>query len=62
MSEPYDPALAELAREAAREQGTELREGIYAGQLGPAYETAAEVRMLALLGADATGMSTVAFR
>ena len=43
----------------ARSQGLLLREGVYAGLLGPAYETAAEVRMLALLGADAVGMSTV---
>ena len=59
MSSPYDPRLAEIARDVAREQGIVLREGVYAGLLGPQYETAAEVRMLAVLGADAVGMSTV---
>lgn len=59
MSSPYDPELAEIARDAARDQGIELREGVYAGLLGPQYETAAEVRMLEVLGADAVGMSTV---
>ena len=59
MSEPYDAKLAEITRQVARSQGLPLREGVYAGLLGPAYETAAEVRMLALLGADAVGMSTV---
>ena len=59
MCDPYDPALAEIAREAAAEQGILLREGVYAGLLGPTYETPAEVRMLAHLGADAVGMSTV---
>lgn len=59
MSEPYDRELCDLARRVANEQGIVLREGVYAGQLGPAYETVAEVRMLSLLGADATGMSTV---
>jgi purine-nucleoside phosphorylase len=59
MSEPYDGGLGSLARAVAAEQGIALREGVYAGLLGPAYETAAEVRMLGLLGADAVGMSTV---
>jgi purine-nucleoside phosphorylase len=59
MSEPYDPTLSEVARSVAREHGIPLREGVYAALSGPAYETPAEVRMLALLGADATGMSTV---
>jgi purine-nucleoside phosphorylase len=59
MSEPYDASLCELARGVARQQGIPLREGVYAALSGPAYETQAEVRMLATLGADATGMSTV---
>ena len=59
MSEPYDASLADSARRVAAEQGVVLREGVYAGLLGPAYETPAEVRMLERLGADAVGMSTV---
>lgn len=59
MSMPYDAALAELARGVAKDERIPLREGVYAGLLGPAYETAAEVRMLELFGADAVGMSTV---
>jgi purine-nucleoside phosphorylase len=59
MSSPYDPALANLARAVAKDEKIPLREGVYAGLLGPSYETAAEVRMLELFGADAVGMSTV---
>jgi purine-nucleoside phosphorylase len=59
MSMPYDTALADLARAVAKDARISLREGVYAGLLGPAYETAAEVRMLEFLGADAVGMSTV---
>jgi purine-nucleoside phosphorylase len=55
----YDPHLAGLARAAAAELGIPLAEGVYAGLAGPSYETPAEVRMLALLGADVAGMSTV---
>jgi purine-nucleoside phosphorylase len=59
MSEPYDRALAAILKREATKQGTVLREGVYCGLLGPTYETPAEVRMLATLGADAVGMSTV---
>jgi len=59
MSAPYDDSLADLARGVAKDERILLREGVYAGLLGPAYETAAEVRMLEFLGADAVGMSTV---
>jgi len=59
MSDPYDLQLRALAREVAREQGVSLAEGVYFGLLGPSYETRAEVRMVARLGADVVGMSTV---
>ncbi|MGI9077197.1 MAG: purine-nucleoside phosphorylase, partial [Gemmatimonadaceae bacterium] len=59
MSGPYDPELLQLMRLAASEAGIPLAEGVYAGLLGPAYETPAEVRMLERLGADAVGMSTI---
>lgn len=60
MSEAYSRRLRVIALDTAREQGLALREGVYAGLLGPSYETPAEIRMLRALGADAVGMSTVA--
>lgn len=59
MAGAYDPALAALAKRQAEALEIPLREGIYAGLAGPSYETAAEVRMLRLLGGDVVGMSTV---
>lgn len=59
MSDPYDAAFRRAAAEVARELRIPVVEGVYAGLLGPSYETPAEIRMLARLGADAVGMSTV---
>ena len=59
MSEVYDGALRALVRETAGKNGVELREGVYVQLPGPSFETPAEIRMLAALGADAVGMSTV---
>lgn len=55
----FDPALIEMARRAAAELGIQLPSAVYAGVLGPSYETPAEVRMLRSLSADLVGMSTV---
>jgi purine-nucleoside phosphorylase len=51
----WSPRLANLLNAS----GAGLRPGVYAGLLGPSYETPAEVRMCQRLGADAVGMSTV---
>jgi purine-nucleoside phosphorylase len=59
MSDPYDAGLRVLLRRIAAERGIRVQEGVYAGSIGPTYETPAETRMLERLGADATGMSTV---
>lgn len=59
MAGAYDPELAALADEVAGEHGLGLQRGVYAGLVGPAYETPAEVGMLRTLGADVVGMSTV---
>jgi purine-nucleoside phosphorylase len=56
---PYDPELCDAVRAAALETGVALREGVYMANLGPSFETPAEVRMAGRLGADAVGMSTV---
>ena len=58
MMNAYDPNLRDLAREVAGDDNR-LREGVYAGLLGPSYETPAEARYLRGVGADAVGMSTV---
>jgi len=60
MTDAYDPKLRALAMAAAPGAiGRPLREAIYAGMAGPAYETPAEVRLLRTLGAGLVGMSTV---
>lgn len=57
---PYDAEVGAALDAAADEAGLELRRGVYAAMLGPAYETPAEIALLASLGAHAVGMSTAA--
>ena len=59
LSAAYDAKLAETCDQAARRIGLNLRKGVYAGFLGPSFETPAEIKMVRTLGADAVGMSTV---
>lgn len=59
MSEPYRKDLIKRAKEIAAKEGIELKEGVYCGVTGPTFETRAEYKLLAILGGDAVGMSTV---
>jgi inosine/guanosine/xanthosine phosphorylase family protein len=59
MSSAYDPELRASLAEAARLEGIDLASGVYLFTTGPSFETPAEIRMFAKLGADAVGMSTV---
>jgi purine-nucleoside phosphorylase len=59
MTRAYDVKLTELLKRAARSARLTLLEGVYLAVSGPTYETPAEVRAFAQLGADAVGMSTV---
>lgn len=58
MSNVYDRTLSQKLHQAAKKQQIMLRDGVYIQLSGPNYETPAEVRMCAALGADAVGMST----
>ncbi|RKD72917.1 purine-nucleoside phosphorylase [Sinobaca qinghaiensis] len=59
MSNAYSERLAHIANKAAKELEIDLKEGVYAANTGPCYETPTEINMLRVLGADAVGMSTV---
>ena len=59
MFECYDPALLQVARQAAQHLHQPLQQGVYVAVAGPNLETAAEYRMLRTIGGDAVGMSTV---
>lgn len=59
MTEAYSRGYRRLALDAAKKLGIEAPEGVYAGLLGPSYETPAEIRYLRAIGADLVGMSTV---
>lgn len=59
MSKVYDRELCDIIREISKEQGTNIKEGVYTQFSGPNYETPAEIKMFRTLGSDAVGMSTV---
>jgi len=59
LTETYDPSLRELLLRAGKISKLKLQIGVYLAVSGPSYETPAEIRAFASLGADAVGMSTV---
>ena len=60
MTDAYCERYREMALAAGKKLGIDLGQGVYAGLLGPSYETPAEIRYLRAIGADLVGMSTVA--
>jgi len=59
MTSAYDRRFREMAVGEGNRMGFGMFEGVYAGLLGPSYETPAEIRYLRAIGADLVGMSTV---
>lgn len=59
MTHPYSLRLLELAKQAAATCSVKVHQGTYIGDLGPSFETPAEIRAFRAMGADAVGMSTV---
>lgn len=59
LTDTYDVQLRQLLLAAGKISGIKLRGGVYLAVSGPSYETPAEIRAFARLGADAVGMSTV---
>jgi purine-nucleoside phosphorylase len=59
LTEAYDKKLRELLFRAGKTCNLKLQRGVYLAVSGPSYETPAEIRAFAQLGADAVGMSTV---
>ncbi|WP_375255539.1 purine-nucleoside phosphorylase [Yoonia sp.] len=59
MKDAYDPQIREALRASAQAADVAMDDGVYAWYSGPSFETPAEIRAIAMLGADAVGMSTV---
>lgn len=58
MTHIYDPEIQQLIRDTAAEEKIAIQEGVYVQSSGPNFESPAEIRMFAAIGADAVGMST----
>lgn len=59
LNQAYHRPYIVKIQQVAKAQGVKLHKGVYSYQVGPSFESPAEIRMLKLMGADAVGMSTV---
>lgn len=59
LANAYDKTLREEALAVAKSQNIHLNEGIFVSYTGPNFETAAEIRMMQIIGGDVVGMSVV---
>ena len=58
MTQIYDLELQDILRKSGAQIGMDVKEGVYVQASGPNFESPAEIKMFAVLGADAVGMST----
>lgn len=59
MSHAFNPELVKMIEASGAELKVKTQKGVYAGVLGPTYETPSEIKMIRILGGDVVGMSTV---
>jgi purine-nucleoside phosphorylase len=59
MGHAFNPELIQLIEASGEELKIKIQKGVYAGVLGPTYETPAEIKMIRILGGDVVGMSTI---
>ncbi|PLR50066.1 xanthosine phosphorylase [Chimaeribacter arupi] len=59
LANAYDAGYRARLQAAAHEEGIVLTEGVFVSYPGPNFETAAEIRMMQLIGGDVVGMSVV---
>jgi purine-nucleoside phosphorylase len=59
MTDAYNSELTAIMKNISNNLGYKIHSGVYAGMLGPTYETPAEIKMIRVLGGDMVGMSTV---
>lgn len=59
LANAYDKTLLEEALAVAKQQRIPLNEGVFVSYTGPNFETAAEIRMMQVIGGDVVGMSVV---
>lgn len=57
MSDPYDSDIRNIVKKVAKKNNIALKEGVYVQTPGPTFETAAEIKLLSKLDADAVAMS-----
>lgn len=55
----YDADYRAMLQSVAAEEGFPLTEGVFVSYPGPNFETAAEIRMMQIIGGDVVGMSVV---
>jgi purine-nucleoside phosphorylase len=59
MTYPYDKEYINIAKEVSKHHDIPLHDAIFGCMLGPCYETAAEIHMLNVIGANIVGQSTI---